>query len=42
MMDACGDRHVYRVVPAKLPVCGKITKRWMIVDNKILVYELNE
>jgi len=42
MMDACAGRHIYRVVPAKLSVCGKITKRWMIVDNKIPVYELNE
>lgn len=41
-MDTCAGRHIYRVVPAKLSVCGKITKRWMIVDNKIPVYELNE
>ena len=42
MMNACVGRHIYRVVSAKLSVCGKITKRWMIVDNKIPVYELTE
>ena len=42
MVDVYAGRHIYRVVPAKLTVCGKITKRFMIVDNKIPVYELNE
>jgi len=41
-VDTYTRKHNYKVVSAKISLHGKITKRWMITDNKIPVYELNE